>query len=259
MTTDIANPDLDVLAAANGKRRPELLEELAELLRLARAGLRVLAARLRGTYLEVDLSNGDTIYCERFAELWTPQGLARWVTQSTGVDAYGIKGAEAAKASAIIRQLAEITHERTIADIGRDHGLMFLELAPLETFTLNDQADRYRAFAKLDRLDPAADARYEAGLYNAAEGAAIARHSLALIDRATGWRLVKCGHLFSMVKALGEVASPAELSRRMVAAGWDRAGKSGAITATPTAPRSRRLVLRLWRIEPTWGEEPDDA
>lgn len=256
--TLVTNADLDAL-----ERKPDALDRLAELLRLAENGLRVLAVRLFGNgltaSLEVDLSNGETIECDRVKDLWTASGMGAWITWSVGIDAGKITKANATEACGIMARIAAKASGRRLrpVDLGRDHGLGFLQAAPLETFRLNDQADRYRAFALLDRLkptDPDVDP-FERTRWPDAE--TIARRSLVLLD-VTGWGFVKTGHLFSYVKALGQVSHPLELGIRMSLAGWERAGKRGDTTATPIGGLAPRLKLRLWRIPPGWGEEDDD-
>jgi hypothetical protein len=81
----------------------ELRQELAQLLQLGDAGIDVLGIRLFGNGsaagLEIDLSNDLTIVSEKFGELWTHTGLAKFITQNTGINAGTITKAQATRAT----------------------------------------------------------------------------------------------------------------------------------------------------------------
>jgi hypothetical protein len=178
--------------------------------------------------------------CERFGDLWTHTGLAKFVTQNTGVNAGAIKKEDANRASALIVRLADIAEATETADVGRDHGHDFLERAPVMRFRFHDQGSKYSAFAEVKRRD--------------AEQEVISpEQSLVLLDEQDGVRYVRTGHLFAHVRRRGEVAHPAELARRMELAGWSRKGKRGLIKATsPTT--SHTIPLGLWLVPAGWEE-----
>ena len=181
--------DLDPAEAEGNEAQPEEMRgRLAELLRLAGAGICVLAIRMVGNgssaAVEIFLSNGLAIATERFGDLWTATGLAKFVTQNTGVRATGITKGEAEEASALIRQLAVIEYQTTTGDLGRDHGYEFLrDAAEIVEFTLNDTDSRYDAFRRLDGLNPVKKFE-QGGLLDAPESVAAA--SLVLLDVSTG-------------------------------------------------------------------------
>ena len=230
---------------------PELRHELAQLLRID--PLRIDAVRLRGNgptaTLELDLSNGLEIITEKFGDLYSHTGLARFVTQSIGVDAGAITKTDASRANALIRRLADISREVTTGDLGCDHGFEFLRDAPVERFTLNDQADRYRAFALAEGCDYQPTSRGGRREIHVIDPA----RSLVLEDAKSGVRFVRCGHLFEFVRSNHEVAHPGELAQRMVLAGWSRSGKRGRIKATSVAT-SHTITLSFWRVPPGWEE-----
>jgi hypothetical protein len=232
--------------------------ELSELLRLADAHISVNAIRLLGNgpsaQVEIDLSIGLTIVSEHFGDLWTAQGLAKFVTQNTGIDAGAINKQQATKANALIRKLAEVTREARIADLGRDHGLAFLRWAPVEPFFLHDQADRYRAFALVDACDPTT-AGWLKTLHRMQRPAEL---SFVLQDRASAVRYVHCGHLFTDVHRRNEVSHPRELADQMTKAGWERSGKRGRIKATPIGGMSPPIVLPLWAVPKGWDDGDGD-
>jgi hypothetical protein len=235
------NSDIAERERGDRTQPPELRDELAKLLRLVDKEVRVLAIRMIGNgstaALELDLSNGLTIITEHFGDLWTHTGLAKFVTQNTGIDAGAITKNDATRANALIRQLAEITVATRTGDLGRDHGHDFLRRAPQTEFQLHDQANRYGAFAELERLDTRGVHRPE--------------DSLVLLDERDGVRFVHCGHLFVAVQGRREVSHPGELARRMELAGWWRSGRRGRIKATsPTM--SHVIVLPFWRVPAEW-------
>jgi 5S rRNA maturation endonuclease (ribonuclease M5) len=244
---------VDETAPTVDTKPDELRARLAKLLRVADAEIRVLAIRMVGNgstaALEIDLSNNLTIATERFGDLWTHAGLAKFVTQNTGVNAGAITKKEAEEANALIRQLARIERVTSTADLGRDHGFEFLRDAPTAPFRLADQDSRYDAFRRVDGLDPVR-ALEGGGLFDAP--ASVASASLVLLDEPTGDRYVHCSHLFDDVRRRGRVAHPAELARRMELAGWNRRGKRGRIKATPSSGIGDPVVLPLWRVPPGW-------
>jgi hypothetical protein len=241
LATWAANSDIADRERGDDAQPPELRDELARLLRLADKEIRVLAIRMIGNgstaALELDLSNGLTIVTEHFGDLWTHSGLAKFVTQNTGIDAGTITKVEAGRANALIRQLAEITAATRTGDLGRDHGHDFLRRAPHEQFQLHDQTDRYSAFAELERCD--------------AKGIHRPEDSLVLLDERDGIRFVHCGHLFVAVQGRHEVSHPGELARRMELAGWWRTGKRGRVKATSPTTK-HEIVLPFWRVPAGW-------
>lgn len=245
-----ARSDIAFRERAGEAQPPELRHELAQLLRID--PLQINAVRLRGNgpgaTLELDLSNGLEVITEKFGDLYSHTGLARFVTQSIGVDAGAITKKDASRANALIRQLADITRDVTTGDLGRDHGFAFLRDAPVAQFVFTDQADRYRAFTRSEESDYSSQRgrRRKVNVIDPAD-------SLVLQDVNSGWRLVRCGHLFEFVRSNGEVAHPGELAKRMVLAGWSRSGKRGRIKAT-SAATTRVITLTFWRVPPGWEE-----
>ena len=228
------------------------------LARFAQNGVRSLDIRLvgngPGAAVEIDLSNGETIETERFGELWTATGLAKFITTSTGINAFGITGAEAGEACAIIRRLATARYATTICDLGCDHGVDFLSRAAVECVNVNDQAERYQAWSRLKALDPvrSCDVRLVERAKAADLPATVADASVVL-EHADGRRLVRCDWLFAHVKRAGEVSHPAELARRMEHAGWTRRGKRGRMKATSPGI-GPPIVLPFWIVPAAWEE-----
>lgn len=246
-----------VAAADTEEAQPaELRDELAQLLKLK--DVRVLAVRMFGNGstagLEIDLSNDLTIVSEKFGDLWTAAGLAKFVTQNTGIDAGSITKQQATRANALIRQLADVTRGERTADHGYDHGFEFLRWAPVGRFRLHDQADRYRAFALVDACTPG-DAGWDRNLNR---NVRVPERSLVLENETDGMRFVHCGHLFTDAHRRNEVSHPAELARQMTLAGWWRQGKRGRIKATSKAPGSPPIVLPFWRVPKGWEDAADD-
>lgn len=240
--------------------REVLLERLARLLGLAGHGLAVTAVRMfgdgPGAGLELTLSNRRILEAERVKELSTVAGMTAWLVWTLGVNVGTLKRADVLEACSIMRQLATLIAELRSSDLGRDHGLTFLGAAPVRTFRLSDQTDRYRAFAALDALSPTDRIPDAWQGDRRPEGLAIARGSLVLLD-VTGWRYVHIGHFYATIRALDQVSSAGELAARMRVAGWERSGARGDVKAT--SPRTGATIrLRLWKVPPDWEETGDD-
>ena len=247
------------MAASRQKASPaDMRVRLAQLMQLHRGDVSIRAIRLRGNgsgaAVEIDLSTGLTIVAERFGDLWTAAGLAKFVTQNTGVRPKGLTKDHAEDANALIRQLAQVSREARTADYGRDHGLAFLRWAPLEPFFLHDQADRCRAFELVDACDPGR-AGWSQQLTRMVRPAEL---SLVLQDRASAVRYVHCGHLFIDVNRRNEISHPQQLADQMVKAGWERSGKRGRIKATPVGGLSPPIVLPMWAVPQGWDDSDED-
>ena len=188
-------------------------------------------------------------------DLWTHTGLAKFITQNTGINAGAITKKDAEQANALVRRLAEVSRETRTADLGRGHGLEFLRWAPTEPFKLHDQADRYRAFTMVDV--PVSRQRW---LERPSSSREVAVPELRPGARSTPTRpgSSTVGHLFTFVHRRNEVSHPADLARQMTLAGWWRSGKRGWIKATPKAPGSKPLVLPFWRVPADWEDGDDD-
>lgn len=242
-------------------------EDLAKKLFLADNGLSIVVFALRGqgsgAEVEMKLSNGQTVQAPRFGDLWSHGGLAKWITQSTGVNANAMTKDRAAEANALMRRLAGwADRETTAGDLGAEHGVDFLKRASREAFNFTDQTSRYSAFAKLDAMDPIAvsDPRLprSGGKWEEPPPlpASIADAAVVL-EHTNGALYVRCDWLLAHVRRRGEVAHAGELVRRMVNAGWTRPGKRGRIKAT-SASTGKTIILPLWVVPPGWAAEQGD-
>jgi hypothetical protein len=121
-------------------------------------------------------------------------------------------------------------------------------LAALQEVDLDDQAERWRAFASLARLNPARDAGDDRSSQSLAEGCVV------LADRTSGVLLVRCGWFLSYVKReVGGLYSPQALGTQMERVGWQRSGSEGRVKATcPGAPQ-RTLNWRFYSVPKGWG------
>jgi Bifunctional DNA primase/polymerase, N-terminal len=233
-------------------------QRLEQLLRLAQNGVHVNDVRLIGNgttaAVEIDLSNGETLESEKFGDLWTHTGLAKFVTQGSGINAGGITKTDAAEANAIIRRLAKCRYATTIRDLGCGHGVDFLARAVVETVDINDQAARYQAWSRLQAHDPirASDPRLYDRYSDQPIPATVADCSIVL-EHVDGRRLVRCAWLFAHVRRNGEVAHPGELARRMEHAGWTRPNKRGQMKATSPG-LGAPIRLDFWVVPAGWEE-----
>jgi len=236
-----------------GQRRRADLERLETLLRLAQAGAHIHELRMigngPGAAVEIELADGTLLETDHFGDLWTHTGLAKFVSQSTGINAGGITKVEAEDANALIRRLAAIRYATGARDLGREHGLDFLRQATVETFDLTDRASRYEAFARLDAIDPVRAA--DPYLRERGEVTPTVAACSIVLRHTDGTRLVHCGWFFSHVRQTGKVSHPGELARRVELAGWARAGTRGRVKATSPG-LGHPIILPFWRVEPGW-------
>lgn len=250
-----ASPPKDEAAELDAARR-----RLADIGRLTQHSIRIKSVQVYGSgssaEVEIVLSNGAVLQAERFADIWTHTGLARFFTQGTGIDAGGITKAEASEANAIIRRLAGYADRSTTArDLGTDHGVDFLDRAEVEAVNVNDQAQRYRAWSKLKALDPVRLSDPRLGNWrdpNRTIPPTVADASLVL-KHVDGRRLVRCDWLYAHVHKAGEVAGPQELVKRMEHAGWSRRGRRGAIKATSPG-MGPPIILPFWIVPAAWED-----
>jgi hypothetical protein len=114
---------------------------LEQLLRLSNAGVSIRAITIFGdgeiAAVEIELSNDVLLECEKFGDLWTPAGMAKFVASRTGIRVVGMKKAEAEEAYSLIRRVAHVVGcGPRIGATGRGIGLGFLRLARVHPFRL---------------------------------------------------------------------------------------------------------------------------
>jgi hypothetical protein len=180
------------------------------------------------------LSDGKELVFERLRDLAKPQTLMVELAACTGTTPV-LKQAQAIRAVALIRALA--THELTATtdELSTEWGVTFLQSAAAIDVDLEDQTQRWGAFAELDRRDPISAARQE--------GTSVASASVVL-RHLDGTRFVRAGWFRAHVKQEDVSVSPQEIAQRMLRVGWDRRGAEGWIKATRPGHRG---VLR-WRF-----------
>jgi hypothetical protein len=178
---------------------------LAEVLQVAEAGLGVARVELYGVgpraFVEIHLTNGVVLECERFGELMQPAKLNALVTTTIG-PATAIKGPQAAQACALIRRLAEIHEAQGEREITFDWASDFLSQATERLTNLGDQAERFRAFEELNGKDPIGNAMRT--------GASVASESVVLRD-PDDRRYVHCGWILQHVRRAWQPIAAAEL------------------------------------------------
>ncbi len=239
--TDTAGPvtSLDAITAA---------KELGALLELPSVGLSIRRARVvgRGARASADvfLSDGSVMTFETLREVGTVNRLQLEVAACTGA-LPKLKAAQALRAVALLRAIAE--HEQAFSgdEVARDWGVTFLQAAETLPIDLSDQANRWEVFSALQRIDPSG-ARFRG------EAGTVAAASVVLEDRC-GIRLVRCGWFRAHVRAEDNV-SATEVAHRMQRVGWRRNGKTGRIKATPPGRRGQ-LAWSFYEIPAGWENE----
>lgn len=227
---------------------PEAMrEELSRLLGLDEIDRVLVDVRMFGrgpaASVDVELSGDTRLTFERFGDITKPPMLTAYLA-SVGV-ARTFKGAEAAMSGALISRLAE-HHESANADeVAREWASEFLRLAPVQEIKLDDQADRWRAFASLQGLNP--DAGEDRTAFS------LAQASVVLLDTTSGVRLVRCGWFLAYVRRESGTYNAATLDTQMARVGWQRSGGEGKVKAT--APDGHRtLNWRFYIVPKGWDE-----
>lgn len=224
---------------------------LAECLQVAEAGIGVTGVELYGVgpqaRVEVHLTDGSALACDRFGELMQAAKLNALVTTTIG---YGtsIKGPQAVQACALIRKLAEVHRAQGEHETTLDWASDFLAHATERKVKLGDQVDRFRAFAMVDAQDPVRNAMRT--------GASVASDSIVLRDEA-GRRYVHCGWILQHVRRSWQPIAAAELAMRLEKVGWTRPGQRGRMKATAVG-RKVTIVLPLWQVPSGWEAPADD-
>jgi hypothetical protein len=246
-------------ATPSDRRRADVYR-LEELLRLAQNGAHIRSVRLigrgSGANVEIRLTDGRELEADRFGDLWTHTGLAKFVTQGSGIQASGITKLEAEEANAIIRRLSEQRYTTTEKDLGLQHGADFLDRASVEVVNINDQEQRFHAWSRLNALDPVRLSDPRAGAWREPERTippTIADASIVL-EHTDGRRLVRCDWLYAHVRQAGQVAHPGVLARRMELAGWTRPNTRGAIKATSSSGVVPPIILKFWVVPVGWED-----
>ena len=227
----------------------QMRKVLAEAIGVAEGGLGVERVVLLGdgprAYVEIHLTDETVLRCDRFGDLMSPARLMALVTTTTGIKVVGIKPAQATQAVALMRRLAEVHQATREEDTARDYGRDFLHRAPTLDVDLDDQGERWRAFSRLEALDPLT-------LVHHAQAPNVAAASIVLVD-ATGLRYVHCGWFLQHVRRTWEPITPLDLALRMERVGWSRRGQRGRWKAT-AAGRSQVILLPLWQVPAGWEE-----
>ena len=226
-----------------------MLRTLSELLGITEVGLLVVGVTIFGAgpkaSVDIELSNGTTMYVERFADVTMATKLSTIVVTYTGTPVK-ITGGQATQAAALMRRLAELHDVMTGDDIAWDWGTTCLQSAEAVAVDLRDQASRWDAFAQLDGHDPVTSSRER--------GCSIARGSYLLVD-ASGARLVRCGWFGAHVRSLDPaVGDNAAIAHRMERVGWQRRGQRGSTKATQPGGRGV-LIWNFYVVVAGWGEE----
>jgi hypothetical protein len=221
--------------------------ELEEIFGLNGVGRSIQGARIVGqgsrASVDVRLDDGTELGFDSLRDVATPRTLMCELAAGAGATPT-IKAPQALRAVALLRALADHEHTLTIDHLSVEWGTNYLQHAPVQDVDMGDQADRWRAFVALRRIDPVAAAQRE--------GMTIAAASVVL-RHTDGTRLVRCGWFRSHARAEDSTVSPQEIAHRMRRVGWQQRGTAGRIKATCPGRRDC-LTWTFYSIEPGWEE-----
>jgi hypothetical protein len=226
------------------------VEELAGLLELP-AGLTIASARTVGhgsrASADITFSDGSTVTFDTLSDFATPNRLAVQLGAAIGV-APILKRPEALRALVLLRAIAEREETASADDIATEWGTTYLQAAEVLAVNMDDQADRWAAFERLNHHDPWVEAK-DRGC-----GLAHAGLVLAHVDDA---RFVRTGWFSSFARSQDATAGGnADIAQRMERVGWRRRGQRGRVKATrPDFPG--QLAWSFFVVEAGW-EETDE-
>jgi hypothetical protein len=250
-----AREDLGAMLNGGPAAADDQCAGLASAFGLDELGLRVVDVQIfgRGTSAVIDIRvSGDlpnglcVIRFDRFGDVTQPAKLASELVTQTGVYRK-FNGQDAGQIAAAIVRLAKHRAEAADDQASVEWGTEYLRIAPTLAVDLDDQADRWRAFSAVARLNPAS----HTGEDRSAE--ALAAASVVLEDAASR-RLVRSGWFQAFVKReVGGVYSPQALVTQMERSGWKRPNSQGYIKATPVAG-GRPLAFRFYVVPVDWPD-----
>jgi hypothetical protein len=218
----------------------EAAEQLAALLDLPSVDVDIRGARVSGqgsrASVQIQLSNGEELEFDTVRDMIRPQSLIAEVAARTGACPQ-LKQPQAARAVALVRALAEQLKGVTGDDIARSWGSDYLQAVDVIDVDMNDQTERWGAFAALARASGALD------------GGKALRHVDGTRYVRTGWfrRFVKeeCDHTIA----------PRAIHTRMERVGWQIPGTEGRVKAS--RPKHRDRLSWSFYIVPA-GWDADD-
>jgi hypothetical protein len=244
-------PDEDVVALAKDvadRYEPsEEREQLAKLCGLPEVGVDIGIPVMYGNgataSIDIPLSNGETMSFPSIREMVRPQALIAELVACAGATPE-LKQPQAVRIVKLTRALAEHVQVDSEDDLAREWGREFLQDAETIDFVLEDQAERFAAFERLDQRNPWDHARDL--------GHSFSKGCLVLAD-VTGVRLVRCEWFSRYVRSLSPRETPATVNSRMMRVGWERRGQEGRIKATAQG-RAATLQWAFWLVPKGWGE-----
>jgi hypothetical protein len=225
-------------------------EELAGLLGLP-DGLTIASARTTGpprdsrASADITFSDGSTVTFDTLSDFANPNRLAVQLGAAIGV-APILKRPEALQAMVLLRAIAEHEETATADDIALEWGTTYLQSAETLTIDMDDQAERWAAFERLERRDPWAEARERpCGLAHA--GLVLVHHD--------GTRFVRTGWFNAFARSQDvNAGGNADIAQRMERVGWRRRGQRGRIKATPVG-RPGQLAWSFFVVEKGWEDD----
>lgn len=239
---------------ANGQnRQPDPIaaaEELTAILDLASVGLTIRGGRIVGNgssaTADLYLSDGTTIEFESLRQVANPKLLTVEIAACVGATPT-IKGPQAIRAVVLLRALSD--HQRTTSedDDATGWGLEFLQAADVLDIDMSDQAQRWEAFSRLERIDP--DARHHADSITVAKASLVLRHH-------DGVRYVRTGWFRAHVRSGDHTVSPQQIRVRMQRVGWEIPGNFGKVKAARPGFK-QQLVWPFYRVPATWENHDD--
>jgi hypothetical protein len=227
-------------------------DELTALLKLDRAGCRIVGARVvgQGSEASADLYVVDSAGQRSEITFRSRRDVANAQRLNVEMSCFdvvaGLKAADAIQANVLLGRIA--THETTATedDVAADWGIAFLREADTLDVDLTDQTERWAAFSRLTSMNPWADVHHGGTLAGAS---LVLRHTSGVRWVRTSWFY---GHVRSReAGALGAT----EVIGRMARVGWTRRNGSGRVKAThPTDPSRTPIFHRFYLVPAGWEE-----
>ena len=195
----------------------------------------------------MQLSDGSELRFRSLREMTQPTKLFAEVVATTGA-VPKLNQQLAGEAVALLKRFARHVASMNEDDEAIEWGVNFLQAAETLDVDVDDQAERWGAFCKLEEIDPRRQ--------HAETRQSIASASVVL-RCADGSRLVRTDWFRAYVKSIETRMTPAQIATVMQNVGWIRRGSKGRWKATRRGlPGQRNMAF--WLVPVDWEDRGEE-
>jgi hypothetical protein len=242
-------PTTTATSTGNAATPEEAKDELTRLLGLEAIGVKITGATLFGrgslAVAHLQLSDRSKVVLDPLGRFASPAKLTVELALQAGASP-SLKMPQVTRAMVLLHKLAEHQDTLNADDRATDWGISFLQAAQVAPVRMSDQADRWRAFEHLDRIDPVSNAR--------ADSTSIAIASVVIVDQDSAARYVRASWFAAYVRQQAGPGAADEASRAMRRVGWEKPGTEGRVKATAPG-RGATLQWAFYRVPAGWESQ----